>query len=330
MRNYNKEKIQNLRSLIEHSLTPLIDNDYIYLDLPYHNNIGDILIWKGTEEFLTKINHNCLYRCDFETYKKPKVDDKVVILLHGGGNIGDIWHVHSKFRKTIIESFPNNKIIILPQTVHYEHISNLQKDVAIYSKHKHITICARDNHSYSILTKNFNQNKILNLPDMAFCISEKFILSHYKEDNLGRNLFFKRKDREFKDYPYESSIPQNIKISEKEWPSMDHISLPHVTMRIIQIVSHFIGNFFFTPNLLNRIVNWYAYKVYMPFLCKIGIKFISSYSKVYSTRLHGAILSILTNRPIVIFDNSYGKNRNFCESWLQDFNNVDFVSFNKD
>jgi pyruvyl transferase EpsO len=48
------EKLQMLKHEIDVGLLGLIDNDYIYLDLPYYTNVGDILIWKGTEEFLKK------------------------------------------------------------------------------------------------------------------------------------------------------------------------------------------------------------------------------------------------------------------------------------
>ena len=49
-----------LRRKIEEELTPLIDSDYLFLDLPYYSNIGDALIWMGTEHFLEKISHKCL------------------------------------------------------------------------------------------------------------------------------------------------------------------------------------------------------------------------------------------------------------------------------
>lgn len=47
-----KDKVFQLRKNIEDVLIPLIDNDYIYLDLPYHANLGDTLIWQGTLDFL--------------------------------------------------------------------------------------------------------------------------------------------------------------------------------------------------------------------------------------------------------------------------------------
>ena len=47
-----KQRINELKSIIDRTLTPEITNDYILLDLPYYTNIGDTLIWEGTKEFL--------------------------------------------------------------------------------------------------------------------------------------------------------------------------------------------------------------------------------------------------------------------------------------
>lgn len=44
--------INHLREKIQKDLSPLVSSDYVYLDLPYHPNIGDTLIWGGTREFL--------------------------------------------------------------------------------------------------------------------------------------------------------------------------------------------------------------------------------------------------------------------------------------
>lgn len=46
------QKKKQLMDTITKVLTPLIDNDYVYLDLPYYNNLGDVLIWEGTKCFL--------------------------------------------------------------------------------------------------------------------------------------------------------------------------------------------------------------------------------------------------------------------------------------
>ena len=111
------EKINLLKSLIDKGLLPLINSSCVYLDVPYHTNIGDTLIWEGTEQFLASNHIKCLYRNSTLTYYYRKISKKTTILLHGGGNFGDIWRSHQELRLRIIQEYPNNQIIILPQNL---------------------------------------------------------------------------------------------------------------------------------------------------------------------------------------------------------------------
>ena len=67
----------------------------------------------------------------------------------------------------------------------------------------------------------------------------------------------------------------------------------------------------------------YAINTYLPARIRIGVEFISQYNKIVSNRLHGAILSILLGKDVVIVDNSYGKNSQYYNTWLK---NIDSIS----
>ena len=64
-----EKKVNELCSEIYQKLSLLIDNDYILVDLPYHSNIGDVLIWEGERQFLSKLPYKCLYKASMYTYK---------------------------------------------------------------------------------------------------------------------------------------------------------------------------------------------------------------------------------------------------------------------
>ena len=51
------EKVAQLRALLCDTLLPLINNDYIFLDIPYYSNPGDTLIWEGTECLLKECSY---------------------------------------------------------------------------------------------------------------------------------------------------------------------------------------------------------------------------------------------------------------------------------
>jgi exopolysaccharide biosynthesis predicted pyruvyltransferase EpsI len=50
----------------------------------------------------------------------------------------------------------------------------------------------------------------------------------------------------------------------------------------------------------------------------MGIDLVSQYKFVISTRLHGHILCLLLGIPSIIVDNSYGKNKRFYDTWLNE------------
>ena len=96
--------------------------------------------------------------------KKENKNRDTIILLQGGGNFGDIWDIH-EFKRKVIRNYPENRIIIFPQTVFYQKKNeNMLRDIELMSRHPYLTICARE-----VLKKNF-KNTILLVPDMAFCI----------------------------------------------------------------------------------------------------------------------------------------------------------------
>ena len=106
----------------------------IFMGMPHHGNIGDQAIALAEEELIKK------YFPDFETIEFPEktllqsvlekkdiINDDDILLMHGGGNIGDTYDVPEKGRRAIIEMFPNNKIIVFPQTSHFDSIDELNE-----------------------------------------------------------------------------------------------------------------------------------------------------------------------------------------------------------
>ena len=150
-----------------------MDNDYLLLDLPYHCNLGDTLIWQGEKDYLSTLPYRCLYRtsCGGNVAKAfKKISKETIILLHGRGNFGDLWPLHNAFRKKAHEMFPHQKTIILPQSVYYKSQGKLEEDADFYMRYPNVTICARDRVSFEILTQYFPNNPKLLVPDMAFCM----------------------------------------------------------------------------------------------------------------------------------------------------------------
>lgn len=299
------------KQLVELQLTPLIDNDYYLLDVPYYSNIGDTLIWKGTLDFLGRLPYKCLGMHSFQTFEFGEIDEHVVLILLGGGNFGDLYIQHQQFRKQVIKAYPNNKIIMLPQTVYYYGAGAIREDSRVFRKHKNLYLCARDNYSYKFLRRYHFSDRILLLPDMAFCIDINALVS-LSLPQTKKTLIFQRIDKEKTELgDIAETLNGSYEISD--WPGYK------AKDPILEKVKELINS----SN--HRTADQIAIEDYLPERLKVGVELISSYQKVYSNRLHGAILSILLGKDVSIIDNKYGKNIQYYDTWLKGTSNVSVV-----
>lgn len=313
---------------------PLIDEDYSLLDAPNHNNIGDSLIYEGELTLLKSLPVKKIFSANRKFASLKRLPETGIILLHGGGNFGDIWRVYQNFRVSIIKERPNQKIIIFPQTVHYENKENLLRDADIFNRHPNLTICARDQRSYNLLKEYFYNNHILLLPDMAFCLD---LSSFIKTDKSGKVLLLKRVDKELQKTSValeQILMPedQQKQLEIADWPGIDYTKQEKALWERREK-----WNKFLTRTLL--LMGIPARKVNLDFGCmnlfhsqlqlEKGCAFINQYDAIYSTRLHGAILSILLGKQIYIIDNSYGKNSEFYNCWLKDFEDCQLITCEK-
>ena len=299
--------------IVKECLTPLIDHDYIFIDLPYYNNIGDVLIWEGTERYLQSVPFKCLYKTSFNNFVHKDIDKKTVIVMQGGGNFGDVWHEHQNFRKRIVAEYPDNKIIILPQTVFYQDVECMKNDANIFSKHKNLFICARDKHSFELFYKYFAAHIIL-LPDMAF-----FIDLPLKKQPTGRILYLRRNDKEFNAQQTSLNIPGTCEMHD--WPTYERNGnvdrVLYHSMRLLKSIN---------KDLARKWLDFYEDRFVRSAKLNIGYRFLCQYDEIYSTRLHVAILGSLMGIKVNFLDNSYGKNRNFYETWLSDLDTITMLT----
>lgn len=92
------------------------------------------------------------------------------ILLHGGGNFGDLYRNQNKLRANLMRVFPKNKFIIFPQTIFYRNQSLAIADSNELAAVADLTIVTRSRQSFKFAKKTFTNNKIFLVPDMAFMI----------------------------------------------------------------------------------------------------------------------------------------------------------------
>lgn len=151
------------------------------LDWPWHHNSGDSAIWLGEVALLEAMGIEVVYICGIDDCVKEEYDaalkhiprKQTAIMLHGGGNFGDLWVSHQFSRNKIIDENHDRKIVHFPQTFEFDpkRPSELFVKVKeVYGKHDDLTLVARDSESYAFMAESFPTVTVRLVPDMAFFI----------------------------------------------------------------------------------------------------------------------------------------------------------------
>ena len=305
-----------LRQEIDSRLSGIIDRDYVFLDLPYHTNIGDSLIYEGVMDYLRSVRHKCLYKTSLWTFDGRKIPENVMILFNGGGNFGDLWMECTDFRNRIIRKYPHHKYLIFPQSAWYEDSNNLRQDVRLFSACDKMTICARDNASYQLLKSHFTNNTILLVPDMAFHLPEKLFLPGKKSS--GKTLFLRRSDKEYVQERGYFEVPENAEVHD--WPTLEKCTPPYLNWyRLEKVLKRSVGRL--NKKAMLYLTDAYWQKVLLPYNVREGIRFVKDYDRVYTTRLHTAVIALLLGKEMHYYDNSYKKISALFETWELPENN---------
>lgn len=274
----------------------LIDGKRVHLlDVPVYGNVGDLLILKGTEIFFEKNKVNVVQVASVYNFQ-DKVKPGDVLAFQGGGNFGDLYGLHQTHREELIKKYPENRIIILPQSIFFQSETAFAQCAAELRQHRDLHIFVRDEKSLQS-AQQMTDNCYL-VPDMAHHLYSATV----KPKNSGKRLLFKRLDKE--------STVANIDL---QWHTKTDWDL-------------LIKNELKTIDLFRRLLrkskklnmDWLvmrAWLVYKNILIAKAEKFFLKHDFVITDRLHGHILASLLNTPNCVLDNSYGKNSNYVKAW---------------
>ena len=266
----------------------------IVIGSPEHGNLGDIAIaiaeltvFKERKARLVEFTDYFYQRhCAFID-KFIRKDD--VIWIHGGGFIGTLWKCEDDMANHVIETFTENKIVVLPQTVFFgdgedEAVRNF---VRIYGSHKNLSVFLRERNSYE-LVKNLLSGtgvKISLVPDIVFRLDTRAVP---KLSPNGKILLCFRTDKEkIVSDEQKLRLVQKIRQSGFEYEEIDTV-LPHNVPRCMR-----------------------KKEVYA-LLAKIKAARL-----VIADRLHAMLFAYITETPCYVFDNISRKVSGVYE-WITD------------
>lgn len=295
-------------NLIHGVLAPLISerNTIALFDFPNHPNVGDSAIWLGEESYFRKHNLKIIAVDDCKLVRRPlpKLSNDVVILIHGGGNFGDLYPHHQNLREKIITHYREHRVIQLPQSIHFQDRDKETACRKILNDHKDFHLLARDRNSLSQAEKLHYGPSYL-CPDMALCLGaqERPVAPAYDI------VCLMRADKE---KVTEDMTPEHAAASTwvGDWLDEPDSRVKKIVGRMDRlhaIYPRWTSSFF-------RLKRPFYYKLAEERLLR-GTTLLSSGKVVVTDRLHAHILCALLDIPHVVLDNSYGKIGNFRDAW---------------
>lgn len=282
-----KSKIMVMLTILKIIIKSIYKKRVYIFGIPIHGNLGDHAILEAEKKFLFD---------NFKEYKIIEVESSIirnyfkilkifvgksVIFINGGGFLGSLWIDEEIMFRTTLINFPNNNVIVFPQTVYFSKDEKecLETSKNIYCNHNNLYICCREKYSYEFMRKEFPTCNILLVPDMVLYMEQED--SENKRENA---LFCIRKDKEKVKYDFSELRrifeKNNIKIDE-------------------------------TDTVINKIIYSNRRQKYL----KNKLREFSNHKIVVTDRLHGMVFAYLTKTPCIVFENSSYKVKGLYE-WI--------------
>ena len=119
-----------------------------YFGYPEYGNLGDHAIAVATIDYLhkkfpdTSVVKVPMFKgiCSLltTTYYENIINDNDILILTGGGNMGNQYIGEEYLRQLVIRHFPNNTIISFPQTINFvDNTANIINDFDCYLLQKY-------------------------------------------------------------------------------------------------------------------------------------------------------------------------------------------------
>lgn len=215
-----------------------------------------------------------------KTQLQKLIQPEDTILLHGGGNFGDLWRGYNDYRNFLMTIFPDNQMIVFPHTVNYKNMSLVPYDYEFFKAKKNLTVMTRCYESYNFTQTWFPLMKSMYVPDMAFVLGDikpmhepvydiLVIRRNDKEGSVNQNEWAQLFAREFED-KYTYLIRDWIDYDDAVFKKNDYLK--------------FIND-------RKIIVN----------------KIISEARLVIADRLHASIISVLMGKPHIMINDKFKK-----------------------
>lgn len=271
----------------------------IMLATAEHQNIGDSAITLAEQQLLSS-QFPDYYQVEISTYEFARkeaylhaiVNPQDILFLNGGGNIGDVYPEEEQFHQTIVEQFPNNRIVVFPQTISFRHLDGktLRDSQRAYNGHRDLTMYLRGRESLEFARTYFPNVKSVLMPDVVHLLQTEYTFPR------SGALMCIREDGE-------SSLDE----AQREM-------LCSLVKKMFQNVEHTTN---IHPENVTRDIRGLVVRQELMRFAKHQV--------VITDRLHGMIFSVITGTPCVVLSSFNQKIREYYEAFLKGTDGVVFL-----
>ena len=276
------DKVKKATELLTIILKSIIHKNKIILcNTPIHENLGDHAIAVAEIDFFAKFFPELVLVeipeniCTKKILKciKPFIRKKDLVILQGGGFMGDLWPRHEVCMHNVIDTFANNMIVIFPQTCFF--MGSMNEDYFDYYRENvnRVYLFSREKNTYELfVNKGFSTSHCFLSPDIVMSL---FYDANSDRNGVGLCL---RNDKEStlsdSDKYYLVNLIDNI--GEK----IDHLS-----------------------TLCSTCVSVKERR----FIVKLKLQEFALHKLIITDRLHGMIFAAITGTPCIAIDNVSSK-----------------------
>lgn len=278
------------------------DRQIVYLlDTPSHDNLGDHAIAYAQRRFIEKTLPDALVLelpielVDMHlNYIRKHIRPGDLLCMIGGGNFGDAYLMHEYSKRKVCRMFPDNRVIVFPQTINYSDTPLGHSELALTQEalrpHRKLTITARDSLSHRRAKQWFPEAECILTPDIVLSLS-----SIRMEVPRKGILCCLRRDSERSGAVWAGDVLTRLADEGYPFTLSDTAGEHRVSLAD-------------RPVELER--KWREF-------CGAEL--------VITDRLHGMIFACVTSTPCVVLDNYNHKIRDFYRSWLSDIPYIRFA-----
>lgn len=323
-----------MRATIRKTYLPLLAGikQVAVVGVPDHSNRGDSAIYVGELHLLDDLGISVVYEAyvdrDYDAVELAAaftvpVNERALI-LHGGGNWGDLYAVHHKFRLRVLRDFPTVRAVSFPNTLTARSPAFWNETIKVLSEHQApVVVVGRDKKTAANMTEYLGHLPgviVKQCTDMAFYIHlDRLDWSPYPSYLFGSLdvLVTSRSDSEWANYPIVPGGRPSVPLSK--WSlglHLKEVASSRAAVAGRSLTPHQANHLFylsiFTDDWLGgdppgcqRNISTYRQRAEMRTVD--GLAFLRRGKVGLTNRLHAHILMTLMQVPHVVMDTKFDK-----------------------